>query len=169
MEASFRKQGKKGAVLEVGGHGTGDDFNVDKQIGSLSKEEAQKMSQGIEHWEENLEKEYASFKQEKDHIKINGFYKKINKLAHFVPFVRNVQTKMGLKTDDKFKNVMHQLKTIIEETEMDTHGSIAAEDVVALENMQYMEDINVDENMQVLQDIQFWNHKPTFRYFSRNI
>ena len=105
------------------------------------------MSEGIETWEDNLEKEYSKFKKEKDHIKINGFYKKINKLAHFVPFVRNVQTRMGIKTDDKFKNVMHKLKTIIEETEMDTHGSIAAEDVVALENMQYMEDMNVDENM----------------------
>ena len=48
------------------------------------------MSEGIETWEDNLEKEYSKFKQEKDHIKINGFYKKINKLAHFVPFVRNV-------------------------------------------------------------------------------
>ena len=128
---------------------------MDKQVGAMTQEQAKKMSNGIETWETNLENEYQSFKSEKDKIKVNNFFKKINKLAHFVPFVRNVQTKMGIKTDDKFKNVMHKLKSIIEETEMDTHGSIAAEDVVALENMQYMEDMNVAENMQVKQDLQF--------------
>ena len=38
--------------------------------------------------------------------------------------------------DDKFVAVMHQIKNIIQETEMDTHGAIDAFDVVPLEAMQ---------------------------------
>ena len=45
---------------------------------------------------------------------------------------------MGIdkENDQKFVGVMHQIKNIIHETEMDTHGAIDAFDVVPLEAVQ---------------------------------
>ena len=112
--------------------------DVDKKVGKMREAESKEMTKGIETLGINIEKEYQKFKQEKDEKKIQEFYTKIEKLADYVPFVRQMQQKMGIdkENDQKFVGVMHQIKNIIQETEMDTHGAIDAFDVVPLEAVQ---------------------------------
>ena len=81
----------------------------------MSEAESKEMTKGIETLGINIEKEYQKFKQEKDVKKIQEFYTKIEKLADYVPFVRQMQQKMGIdkENDQKFVEVMHQIKNII--------------------------------------------------------
>ena len=89
--------------------------DVDKKLGKMSEAESKEMTQGIETLGTNIEAEYTKFKTEKDEKKIQEFYTKVEKLADYVPFVRQMQEKMGIdkQNDDKFVGVMHKIRDII--------------------------------------------------------